>query len=215
MKENLCDMRIDNKEQILPYLVFGKNTFYFVQCIQRRKENPFLEKDSYQRGYWFITSLREFEIHLERMRSMAEHFNARVYISMCPRSLEKLTKHCIVEMGKRVISENYSLSFSIPQKLALSKDVLEKGIRPKPIWIVDIDSKEENYRNNIIKYLKEIDVEILGTLDTLNGYHLLVNAFNIGLLKTLRVTIKRNDYKLNSGEVFTILPEGNTVLFVN
>lgn len=208
-------MRIDNKDKILPYLVFGRNTFYFVQCIQRRKENPLLEKDSYQRGYWFITSLQEFQLHLSRMRSMTEHFNARVYISMCPRSLEKLTKYCIVEMGKRVISENYALSFSIPQKLALSKNVLEKGIRPKPIWIIDIDSRENEYRDNIIRYLKEIGVEILDTLDTLNGYHLLVNAFNIGLLKTLRVTTKRNDYKIKSGEIFTILPEGNTVLFIN
>lgn len=204
---------INNKAKILPYLVFGKNTFYIVQCIQRRKDNPDMEKETYQRGYWYITSLNEFEIHWPRMLKMAEYFNARIYISVCPRSLEKLAKQAVVEYGQRIISGDYTGAQAIPQKIALSPCVLEKGTRPKPIWVVDVDDRD--HLEEITKCLREINVEILNTLPTQNGYHVLVNAFNIGQLKSLRVNNKRNDYKLKTGQEFSILSEGNTILFIN
>ena len=206
-------MLVDNIEKISNLLKFKENTYYFIQVIQRKKENPDLPKSELQRGFWYITSKKDLEIHLPRIILTCNLYNARAYISLIPRSLEKLGKKCLLEFSKRVLNNSYTNIFSIPQKSALSDETRMPGIFPKPYWMIDIDSKDSTYIDNIILYLKSLKIIIVEKLDTPNGIHIIIEAFNPKLIEDLRIIRARDDYKLNTGEEFTLRNECNTILY--
>jgi len=215
-------MKIDNLNKIRPLLVFktGKNNtpeiYYFVQVIQRRKDNPEMEGSEYQRGSWFITSTKELDKHWPRIVKTCEDYNARAYISLTPRSLSKLCKKCLLEYTNRIITEDYNRIYDIPKKAALSDYTIQsRGIIDKPRWVVDIDDPEyyatiNSIMNNITKV-----IDIIPTSS--GGYHLLVEAFNPKKLQPFCEGSCElyGDYKLSSGEEFTLRLECNTILYSN
>lgn len=212
-------MKVDNIDKIRPYLIFktGKNNvseiYYFIQVIQRRKDNPEMEGSEYQRGNWFITSLKEFDKHLPRIVKTCEDYNARAYISLTPRSLEKLCKKCLLDYTNRLITEDYARVYDIPKKAGLSEYTIQsRGIIDKPRWILDIDNPD--YYESI-KTVISRETKVLDTLPTSSGgYHLLVEAFNPRKLQATSSDLY-GDYKLISGEEFTLRTEGNTILYSN
>jgi hypothetical protein len=199
---------VNNLDKIKSLLVFEKGvTYYFIQVIQRKKENPDLPKSEMQRGFWYITSMEELEIHWPRIKKTCEDYNARAYISLIPRSLEKLGKKCLMEYSKRVINNEYSRVFAIPQKNALSKETIySKG--EKPWWCVDIDNPEQMPK--ISEYFL-LFTNIKAILETPNGYHLIVECFNPKVIKPYAT--RKDDYKFASGEEFTLRKECNTILY--
>ena len=208
-------MIIDNIDQIKSLLKFGKNTYYFIQVIQRRKENPNLEKAEIQRGFWYITSLSDLDIHSIKIKYLCLSYNARAYISLIPRSLEKFAKQCVIKFGERIYSGDYTKIFSIQQKVALSKTTIDSGIFKKPYWILDVDSDKDEV-DRIIKRLPNL--VIIDKIPTVNGFHLIVECFNpareltpIGFVNSSK---KSNDFiKSDENLSFTLIQTCNTVLY--
>ena len=66
--------------------------YYFVQVIQRKKENPHLDCSEIQRYAWWVTDIEYLKKSWDRLRDMCDHFKARAYISITPRSLGKFGK---------------------------------------------------------------------------------------------------------------------------
>lgn len=207
-------MILDNIEIIRRLLKFKEGVFYFIQVIQRRKDNPELEKTDMKRYQCFITSETDLDIHLNRIKKVCNDFNARAYISLIPRSLEKLGKQCLLEYAKRVNSSDYSRIWDIPNRLALSEETRMSGVLPKPFRMLDLDDSDLNSLNLLIESLEALGLIVVETIPTLNGYHVLVEAFNPKLLLKDGMTKNGEDYILPSGTVkFTYREECNTILY--
>ena len=52
---------IDNYAQIVPLLKFEEGTFYYLQVLQRKKDNPEMSWQTKQRYFKFIRTLEELE----------------------------------------------------------------------------------------------------------------------------------------------------------
>ena len=211
---------IDNKERIKKLLKFGEDTYYYAQIIKRRKDNPTLSKSEVKISSVFLTSPKKLDEYWDFLTERANLENARIYISLTPRSLRKYTSLCLMEFSKRVLNNSYEKAWRVTDSVALSKNtiqtrgIIEGGGR----WIVDIDSTYTEYKNAVLNFLwLEKGVRIEELLETPNGFHLVVRPFNyMGLLKDFRDTKDRNDYtfqKNNETYKFTLRREGNTILY--
>ena len=206
---------INNLSKIKSFLRFKENTYYFVQVIQRRKENPDLPKTEIQRGFWYITSLSDLDIHWPKILMLCNVYNARAYISLVPRSLEKFGKQCLLAYSERVVNGSYKNIFSVPQKIALSNKVIDsKRLFDKTMWMIDIDSNKDQYKDRILNFIAGI-TKIHLVLKTPNGFHLVVDSFNPKAIMKHRIVVSRDDYKLETGEEFTLREESNTILYSN
>lgn len=217
-------MRVINNLEIVKSLLKFKisskgkpEIYYFVQVIQRRKENPDLPLQEIQRYAWWVTDLGVLEKSWNRLTEMCEHYKARAYISITPRSLEKFGKQCMFEYSKRVANNDYTNIHNLPKKVALSNETVQsKGVVDKPRWILDIDSEDKSYQHDIEKFISGY-TNILGKINTPNGCHLVIESFNYGLIKDYLVSKKREDYKIISDNeverLFTLRREGNTILY--
>jgi hypothetical protein len=205
-------MILDNIDSIKRLLVFPEGVFYFIQVIQRKKENPDLPKSDMKRYQCFITSEEDLEIHIPRIKKVCEDFNARAYISLLPRSLEKLGKCCLLEYAKRVNSGDYSRIWDIPNRLALLEETRMPKIINKPLRLLDID--DINSLDYISDFVKEIGLTIVEIIPTMHGYHLLVEAFNPAILERGGAIKRGEDYVLPDGKSrFTYREESNTILY--
>lgn len=211
---------IDNKERIKKLLKFGEDTYYYAQIIKRRKDNPTLSKSEVKISSVFLTSPKKLDEYWDFLTERANLENARIYISLTPRSLRKYTSLCLMEFSKRVLNNSYEKAWRVTDSVALSKNtiqtrgIIEGGGR----WIVDIDSTYTEYKNAVLNFLwLEKGVRIEELLETPNGFHLVVRPFNyMGLLKDFRDTKDRDDYtfqKNNETYKFTLRREGNTILY--
>lgn len=209
---------VNNIEKIKDLLVFPKgnsDVYYFIQVIQRRKENPDLPVNEIQRHCVWANSIAELDNRLPRIIAVCEKYNARAYISCIPRSIERFTKECLLELTLRVCTENYDKPWNIQKKVALRRCTAKtKGVIPKPYWLLDVDSKDQDdcveIENYIGKYTK-----VVKTLDSLNGYHIVIEAFDITKLKDVCVSKCRDDYELPMGQKFTLQKDCNTILYAS
>lgn len=200
---------INNLNTIKDLLVFKENTYYFVQVIQRKKDNPSMNKQELQKGRWFIKSKEELDLFFEDIRFLCIQYNARAYISLIPRSLKKLGEKCLLEYSKRVSSGDYRRIYSIPNKAALSDYTINtRGLLDKPRWCIDIDNRDEKFKDEISKFISE-KTKLISTINTPNGFHLIIESFNPK--EILEYKVKDCDYKYNNIE-FTLRRDCFTIL---
>lgn len=204
-------MILDNIDKIKALLKFPDGGFYFIQVIQRKKENPDLPTTDMKRYQCFITSLKDLDIHLPRIKKVCEDYNARAYISILPRSLEKLAKQCLLEYAQRVNNQIYNRCWDIPSRCALMDEIRYSDKKSKPFRMFDVDKKEDV--DTIIEYVKGVGIKVIETIPTLNGAHVIVEVFNPRLLDSLQT--KQEDYILPGGESFTFRPDCNTILYAS
>ena len=200
---------VDNIEKVKSLLKFKEGIFYYIQIIQRKKENPDLPKNDIKRYQTFITSLEDLDIHTPRIKKVCEDYNARAYISIVPRSLEKLAKQCALEYVKRVNSEEYKRVWDIPNRVALDYEIRAKFPGEKPCWMLDVDNPDD--KDPIVEFLQKNKITVADILETPNGYHIVVKVFNPRILENYKA--EQEDYVLPGGYRFTFRPDCNTILY--
>lgn len=212
---------VDNLVYIKQLLKFEEgtgDTYYYLQVIKRRKDNPGMTKSEIKLGSGFITSLEKLDTLFEVYKERADLENGRIYISLAPRSLKRFTGLCLMEYGKRVANESYQSSWRIPDQVALMKETIKtKGVGDvnfKGRWIVDIDYPDPDYKNKVYQFLYGY-TKIQTVLLTPRGYHIVVDPFNYRKLdiEGYRVSKSRDDYQFNGSYQFTLRREGNTILY--
>lgn len=178
---------VDNFDQIRKLLkVPEKRTetgqdFYFVQVLQRKKdhkeENKRLGRNNNARlvKAYYIYSLEQFDEYRLEMIALAQMFNARVGINLNMRNSRKLALEMNEQLAACLKSENYNLS-----KLYNSCCGMVTG--GDKLWLVDIDSKEEEEINRVETVIKHCDPinenKVLARIPTKSGIHLITTAFN-------------------------------------
>ena len=203
-------MITDNIEKISSLLKFKEGIFYYIQVIQRRKDNPDLVKSDMKRYQTFITSEEDFKIHLPRIKKVCADYNARAYISLLPRSLEKLAKECALEYVKRIAKEEYKRVWDIPNRLALSDSIRAAGVYSSPWWLFDMDdlSKYDDFLKNI----KKNSISVIAELDTVSGKHIIVRPFNPKRIEKYK---SKEDYIFPDGSKATLRKDCNTILYAS
>jgi hypothetical protein len=192
-------IELDNIELIKGILNFpDKDTYYYLQVLERKKEY------TRQRYSSPITSFQTLEKLLPNVKDICQKFEARAYISLLPRSIEKYTKELSIAVIERIKHGNYvSSNFRLTDSVALHPETIKKGGN---LWLFDVDSKD--YLETVKDWCNTNNIIIKTIIPTFSGYHFIVQPFNpssLGIPGTMIVRV--NDIK------FDIKKDSNTIIY--
>lgn len=175
---------VDNIEKIKPYLQFdNEDTFYFIQIIKRKKENPELGSNSIVIKTYYIRNVEQLDRDYGEMKLLAQYNNARVCINLNKRSFKRIAFHTLRKITDIILAEDYN---AVKQAYNSVCGMHSAETNNKK-WIVDIDYKD--YPNSeppsysklkmLIDSLQPEGEKVLGKIPTKNGYHIISNPFNV------------------------------------
>ena len=175
---------INNFDIITPLLDFSNSdTYYFLQIIKRRKDNPDMAKDMIVIDDIFIYSQVHFNLIKEDIIKTCDAHNARAYFRLNKRSSKKSAFQMLKRVTDIIISEDYKAV-----KTAFSSVSGEFHGDEDKKWIVDIDYRDfrETYAllstiHTDIRMLQEETGReaMMITIPTKNGYHIITRPFNL------------------------------------
>lgn len=167
---------IDNINKILPFLKFeSEDDFYYLQILQRKKENPQIGSNSRVIKNYYITSEKYLLDRYEEIKILCEVFNARASIRLNKRSFEKVGFKTMENLANTIMNREYKfLNKSYDRACGLLNNEKEKK------WILDIDKKEIS---PLMMAFLDNDIEPIGSkiyeiINSKSGYHLITKPFN-------------------------------------
>jgi hypothetical protein len=168
-------MIVDNYDKIVPLFDFGDKQdeyFYFLQIFQRRKENPSLVINNKLIDNFYLYS-GDLERKWQRIKELCRKMNARAYIRMNRRSAASVGLRCLTKTAEMIEQGNFKHIKRIYESAAGTVN----SEKPKR-WLIDLDEEHLTNKDVISKIITDIGGKILVELPTLNGVHLITNAFN-------------------------------------
>ena len=171
---------IDNRKLILPLLNFENNgDFYHCLILKRKKDFPEMEQKNHQSvrtiKTYCIDSVDYLDKRWDEIVSLSEMFRARVYIHVQKQNHNDISLIMLSELALRIQNN------VINQKNLFDSVVGQIKTKEKR-WIVDIDTKDEAYRDDVIEIInkcKPIGTKIITIVPTKNGYHLITLPFDV------------------------------------
>jgi hypothetical protein len=170
---------IDNIDKILPFLKFeSKDDFYYLQILQRKKENPELGSNSRVIKNYYIGSTDYLLAKYDEIKKLCTVFNARAMIRLNKRSYEKTSFKSLENIAGTMANKDYDkVSKSYDRACGLGhNDPIKK-------WILDIDEpfEIEKYSQLIVDigHIEPLGIKHLETIKSKSGYHLITKPFNL------------------------------------
>lgn len=186
-------MLIDNFEKIKAILKWDtEDDFYHVMIMQRPKETG-VQRVIKQ----FIIKEGDLDKLRDRIIEYCREYNARAYINPNRKSFKNTTLKTIQELTTCVINEEYS---GVQDKFFSACG--QVGSNYKKIWVIDIDSKDEELVSEVHDYVNNLmpnpgEDKIILRVDTKNGVHLLSTPFNIcEFSKKYKIDVHKNNFTL-------------------
>lgn len=173
---------IDNFNQIKELLSFNSDDeFYFVQIIQRKKENKVGGTKNHNRflRYHLITSQDKLMKLKDEMIQFANYFNARVCINLNKRSFEKVAFKSLKNMSDAIVEKDYPRA-----KNAWISACGQSGAVGIKKWIVDVDNDNKEVDEESLVWFIDHEIKpddkekVLHKIPSKNGYHLITNPFD-------------------------------------
>jgi hypothetical protein len=165
-------------ELIKDLLVFETNDdFYFLQILQRKKENPNLGSNSKVIKNYYITSTEHLIEKYDEIKSLCNMFNARASLRLNKRSFEKVAFKSLENFANVMQTKEYKHIMNCYDKAC---GLLNNEKQKK--WIVDIDRNELVWLEQIINSVQESEPngnKIIIQLPTKSGIHLITKPFNV------------------------------------
>ena len=197
---------IDNFEQIRSMLKFEDDYFYFIQIIQRSKENPKLGSNNRIIRSYNIDLLEKFDKNKDEIITLCNTFNARAYIHLNRRKWSKIALECL-RHNAELIANNQHSGIKSSFETVIGRNNGEP--RESKTWIIDVDMNDYNVLNKIGTILTNIkpieDDKWIETIPTKNGYHMVTKPFN---------RTEFNKYMQLQGDVPDIHTDNPTILFI-
>lgn len=175
----------DNLELIRPLLKFeSKDDFYYLQILQRKKENPQLGSNSRVIKNYYIRSEEYLDKRYDEIKLLCRTFNARAMLRLNKRSFEKVAY-------KTLINISHSMSNGEHSKIYTNYD---KGCGQthndkNKTWILDIDgemSYEELFElEEVVNNSLPEGKNTICYIPSKNGMHLITKPFDQRLFSKL------------------------------
>ena len=184
---------MNNYEIIKPLLSFDNDTYYFIQILKRRKDNPDMEKDMTVIDEIFIYSMDDYDKRMGGIIKTCDAHNARAYIRLNKRSLKKSGMMMLKKITDLIISEDYKAI-----RRAYSSVSGEYSADQDKKWIIDYDFINpqrpndwkdtlmiNDIKEDVIKLQKETGREpMLVLIPSKNGVHIITRPFNLMEFRT-------------------------------
>tara|TARA_R110000822_G_scaffold5266_9_gene22614 strand:+ start:238 stop:846 length:609 start_codon:yes stop_codon:yes gene_type:complete len=178
MKNNT---EVDNLEIIKPLLNFDSpDDFYYLQILQRKKENPQLGSNSRVIKNYYITSVANLEGKYDEIKQLCNHFNARASIRLNRRNYESVALKALINMANSMQNKEYSFI-----KKSYDRAVGQGNSEPKATktWILDVDGdfSERDQRKliNFIRGIAPYNPKEVAIIPSKSGLHIVVNPFDL------------------------------------
>lgn len=178
---------VNNFENIEPYLEFyTPGDFYFIQIIQRKKDNPDIERNMNVINTYFVYDQKKYWDLQDRIIHECNAHNARAYINLNVRNAQDIAFQTLKLVTDYIVSKDYK-AVKNAYVSACGRFNSEENQR----WIVDIDGQEDVQK--IMSFITELHnhytqnastpYRILGQIPTKNGTHIITNPFPISHFK--------------------------------
>lgn len=166
------------------YLRFSEGYFYYIQIIQRKKENPELGNNSTVIKNYYVESEEYLLKKWGEMVKLADLFNARIMIRLDARNYTD-----VAWLMNGLVSEN--LRYNPKCFSSLYSNACGKYKGKDKLWIVDIDEEDNNNQkiNEIIRFINNecMDIKnnekVKGVIPSKNGVHIISSGFNMKQFK--------------------------------
>jgi hypothetical protein len=196
---------VNNFDHIRNLLKFEKDYFYFIQIIQRSKENPDLGSNNRIIRSYNISSLEKFDKNKDEIITLCETFNARAYIHLNRRKWSKIALECLRHNAELIANEQYD-GIKSSFETIIGRNNSEP--RESKTWIIDIDMNDLEVVNKIGRLINNIkpieDNKWIETIPTKNGFHMITKPFD---------RAEFTKYMQLQGDVPDIHTDNPTILF--
>lgn len=181
---------INNFEKIRNLLTFPtENSFYFLEIIKRRKENPDLDRHAKLVRDFYIYSLKEFNDLEGKIVDLCEENNARAYFRLNVRDSKKIAFQYVKRIAELLITEDYK---AIPKSYASVVGEFHADKDKK--WLIDLDLDENStpeeferekmqIEGMIVALYNGVEHPLVAEIQTRNGVHLIVRPFRLDTFK--------------------------------
>ncbi|MGD9697520.1 hypothetical protein [Acinetobacter sp.] len=168
---------IDVFEKIKELLVFeSSDDFYYLQILQRKKENPEIGSNSRVIKNYYIGSVQYLESRWDEIQNLCNQFNARAMLRLNKRSYRKVAFKTMQNIANSMANDEYSFI-----KKSYDRACGNGHSDKNKTWIIDIDGEFEDYLEMIhyINNCKPDGNKLVIQLPTKNGIHLITRPFDL------------------------------------
>ena len=171
---------IDNLEQIKQLLNFeNEGDFYMLYVFKRKKDQPEGERDNHQSvrtiKTYCVDSIEYLDKRYDEIKQLCEMFKARAYIHVQKQNHKDVSLEMMMSLAERIRNGQHI------QK-GLFDSVVGQIKTHEKRWIVDVDTKDDNFRLNVMRVINRCRPKgnkIYATIPTKNGYHLITDRFDV------------------------------------
>lgn len=195
---------IDNFDLITGMLDFSlANTMYFIQILQRRKDNPEMNKDVRVINNYYIYTHADMVKLKNKIVEDCTKYNARAYINLNRLDTEKIGLYTQKIIADFLINKQYAQI-----KNAYASACGNHHSESNKKWVVDIDTKDQGFIQSVEEYINHLYTEakttnrMVARIPTKNGVHLICEGFRL-------------DYFAKQFPGMTVNKNSPTILYIN
>lgn len=165
----------------------NENSFYFLEIIKRRKENPDMLRHAHLVRDFYIYSLKEFDELEGKIKDLCEINNARAYFRLNLRDSKKIAHQFLKRLSELLITEDYK---AIPKSYA--SVVGEFHSDPDKKWLIDLDNDDAPFGIDALVTDVVLTIDkitggnpdtVIARIPTKNGVHLITRPFRLDIFK--------------------------------
>lgn len=189
---------IDNLELLLPFIdPQSDDDFYYLQILQRKKENELMTSNSRVIKNYYIRSPQYLLDRYEEIKKLCNLFNARASLRLNKRSFEKVGFKTMVNLANTMSNKEYQF---LPKSYDRAVGANHNDAKKK--WILDIDDRvlPDLDRRFIMDQLKSFDPiggKLLAHIPSKTGIHIITTPFNVkqaeDLLKNYQIEVHKDN----------------------
>lgn len=169
---------VDNIELILPLLEFdNSDDFYYLQILQRKKENKDQGKNSRVIKNYYISSTEYLLRKYSEIKLLCDNFNARALIRLNKRSYSKVNIEAIRLMLTNL--EANQNEFSIKSFDRACGRYNNQNVKR---WILDVDNQDYDTIKTILTIITPFKPEgekLIKVIPSKTGHHIITSPFNV------------------------------------
>lgn len=180
---------IDLLHRVIPLLSFrSTDDFYYLQILQRKKENPQLGSNSRVVKNYYIKSVGELEALWPEITLLCQGSNARAMLRLNRRSFRKVAFKTMQNLANLISNEEYSFA-----RRVYDRACGDGHNDDTKTWIIDLDGEiSDRYVDQLLKVITEsqpVGDKLVIELPTKNGVHLVVRPFDMRAFRELWPTV--------------------------